>query len=199
VLSVRAEAGQYLPSWRPGLDYRSVVSAHRELGGGVLLELSHELDYLRWLFGEVCWVQARLARQSALQIDVEDTVHMLLGFERRAGDSELTASLNIDFIRHDAVRQCTVIGEEGSLRWNARAGTVEFFQPGDAAWRGVFDRPEARDDTYIAVWKHLLECVETGAAPLVSGEDGLSVLRIIDAARESSQRNRTVTVGSPGT
>ena len=47
LLSVRCEIGQYLPSWRPGTDYRHGVSARRELGGGVLLELSHEIEYLR--------------------------------------------------------------------------------------------------------------------------------------------------------
>ena len=42
VLSVRSEVGQYLPSWRPGGDYRENVSAQAALGGGALLELSHE-------------------------------------------------------------------------------------------------------------------------------------------------------------
>src|SRR5882762_6465801 len=78
VLSARAEVGQFLPSWRPGSDYRQTVSARTELGGGVLLELSHEIDYLRWLFGEVEWVSAVERRQSALEIDVEDTAHLVL-------------------------------------------------------------------------------------------------------------------------
>jgi predicted dehydrogenase len=64
LLSVRCEVGQYLPSWRPDDDYRIGVSARRDLGGGVLLELSHELDYLRWIFGEVEWVSAILSKQS---------------------------------------------------------------------------------------------------------------------------------------
>ena len=71
-LSVRCAVGQYLPSWRPKKDYRESVSARSELGGGVLLELSHEIDYLRWIFGEVDWVRATLLRQSELEIDVED-------------------------------------------------------------------------------------------------------------------------------
>ena len=57
-------------------DYRKTVSAQKILGGGVLLELSHELDYLRWIFGDVEFVQAQLARQSELDIDVEDTAHI---------------------------------------------------------------------------------------------------------------------------
>ncbi|MBE3139991.1 MAG: Gfo/Idh/MocA family oxidoreductase, partial [Thermoplasmata archaeon] len=53
VLSTRAEVGQYLPDWRPAIDYSQSVSAKSELGGGALLELSHELDYVRWLVGEI--------------------------------------------------------------------------------------------------------------------------------------------------
>jgi len=79
-LSVRAEVGQNLDSWRPGTDYRKSVSAQKALGGGVLLELSHEVDYLQWVFGDVAWVNATLTKQSALEIDVEDTAHLFLGF-----------------------------------------------------------------------------------------------------------------------
>ncbi|MFX7793064.1 Gfo/Idh/MocA family oxidoreductase, partial [Acinetobacter baumannii] len=47
------EIGQYLPDWRPTKDYRETVSAKTELGGGVLLELSHELDYAQWILGSL--------------------------------------------------------------------------------------------------------------------------------------------------
>ena len=67
VHAVRCEIGQYLPAWRPDADYRTTVSAQKALGGGVLLELSHELDLLRWVFGEVDWLSAWIGRQSALE------------------------------------------------------------------------------------------------------------------------------------
>ena len=60
ILSVRCEVGQFLPSWRPNIDYRESVSARKALGGGALLELSHEIDYLMWIFGDIDWVKATL-------------------------------------------------------------------------------------------------------------------------------------------
>lgn len=187
VLSVRCEVGQYLPSWRPDADYRQSVSARRELGGGVLLELSHELDYLRWIFGDVDWVKATLSRQSYLAIDVEDTAHLTLGFASTPDGHQLIGVVNLDFIRHDATRLCTAIGERGSLRWNGLTGVVEQFEPGAKMWREIFCYQHQRDDSYLAEWQHFLACVGGQSTPLVSGEDGLKVLQIIDAARRASE------------
>ncbi|HWA70584.1 MAG TPA: Gfo/Idh/MocA family oxidoreductase [Rhizomicrobium sp.] len=190
VFSVRAEMGQYLPAWRPDSDYRQGVSARALLGGGVLLELSHEIDYLRWLFGDAAWVSATLARLGGLEIDVEDTVHMTLGF----GEGAPVAQLDMDFLRHDTARRCTVIGETGTLRWDAIAGTVERFR--DGGWTEVLrDRPE-RDFTYIAEWRHFQDCAEGRAAPLVGGGDGVAVLDIIEAARVSAREHRRCAIGA---
>ena len=76
--SVRCEVGHYLPYWRTNTDYRKSVSAQKILGGGVLLELSHEIDYLIWIFGSISKVNAFLTRHSSLEIDVEDTAYLRL-------------------------------------------------------------------------------------------------------------------------
>ena len=187
VLSVRCEIGQYLPSWRPDSDYRHGVSARHELGGGALLELSHELDYLRWIFGEVEWVKATLSRQSGLEIDVEDSAHLTLGFVPATDGHRLVGTVNLDFIRHDTTRLCTAIGERGSLRWNGLTGVVEHFEAGAKEWHVLFQHKHQRDDSYLVEWQHFLQCVNAKATPLISGEDGLKVLQIIDAARHSSE------------
>jgi predicted dehydrogenase len=191
VLSVRCEVGQYLPCWRPDTDYRLGVSARQELGGGVLLELSHELDYLRWIFGEVTWVSAWLGRQSALEIDVEDTAHLTLGFARHVLGLIPVATLSLDFIRHDTMRLCTAIGEQGSLRWNGLTGEVEERPAGSSGWHLVFHHTSQRDDSYRTQWQNFLSCVQTGRTPCVTGEDGLAVMEIIDAARQSAAEQGT--------
>lgn len=186
VLSVRCEIGQYLPSWRPESDYRQGVSARQELGGGTLLELSHELDYLCWIFGEVDWVKATLSRQSCLEIDVEDTAHLTLGFTPASDGRQLIGAVNLDFIRHDITRLCTAIGEKGSLRWNGLTGVVSLYEVGAKEWRELFRLPHQRDDSYMAEWKNFIECVIERKLPLITGDDGLKVLQIIDAARNSA-------------
>lgn len=186
VLSVRAEVGQSLESWRQDADYRKSVSASAELGGGVLLELSHEIDYLVWMFGEVDWVSAVQRKQSRLEIDVEDTAHMIIGFAPKPDGTALVGTLDMDFVRQDSTRTCTVIGETGSLRWDGIAGSVSFFDKNEGAWRVVFSHRPERDETYIAEWVHFFECVDSGRRPMVSGYDGLAVLEIVEAARRSS-------------
>ncbi len=191
-LGVRAEVGQFLPSWRPDADYRQGVSARQALGGGVLLELSHELDYLRWIFGAVRSVQAVVARQSSLEIDVEDTAELLMQFEPAGESAAVVASVHLDFVRRDITRMCTVVGERGTLRWNGIVGCVDLYSAESGAWETVFTSELGRDATYIAQWSHFLACVAGSDTPRVTGEDGLAVLRIVEAARAAASTGRRV-------
>lgn len=193
VLSVRCEIGQYLPSWRPDSDYRQSVSAQQKLGGGALLELSHELDYLRWIFGEVDWVKAVLSKQSNLDIDVEDSAHIILGFTTtNDSNHQLIGTVNLDFIRHDTIRLCTAIGEKSSLRWDGLTGKVTLYDSSKHEWSEVFGYSHQRDDSYIAEWLHFIECINHKKTPLITGEDGLNVLEIIEATRLSSTSGNKV-------
>ena len=78
-----------MPSWRPNSDYTKSVSAIKKLGGGVLLELSHDIDYLVWLFGNVKWVNSTIHRQGNLKIDTEDTAHVTLCFSGTNKNSDI--------------------------------------------------------------------------------------------------------------
>jgi predicted dehydrogenase len=185
VLSIRCDVGQYLPAWRPGSDYRNCASARQELGGGVLLELSHELDYLRWIFGEISWVNATLSRQSDLDITVEDSAHLVLGFSSFGNNSHLIGTVNLDFIRHDLTRECVVIGEMGSLRWNGLIGEVSIYELGTNEWQVLLNFPQSINESYLAEWHNLLASIRELKTPLVSGLDGLRVVQIIQSARNS--------------
>ena len=188
IYSVRSEIGQYLPSWRPGTDYRKDVSAQKSLGGGALLELSHEIDYLSWIFGRVDWVKSHVSKQSDLEIDVEDSAYVVLGFEEVDGEV-LTASLNIDFIRHDTTRKCFVIGEKGTLLWDGIKGQVKFFEKSSKHWEILFLSSPDRNFTYIEEIKSFFLSVEANIRPSITGEDGLQVVNIVENIKQSSSEN----------
>jgi len=185
VYSIRSEVGQYLPDWRPELDYRLSVSSQKNLGGGALLELSHEIDYLLWIFGKVDWVNAHVSKQSDLEIDVEDSAQVILGF-KKTDNKMLTASLNIDFIRHDTTRKCFAIGEKGTILWDGIKGQVEFFEKSKQYWVVLFSSSPHRDYTYIEEIKSFFSSVENNKDPAISGEDGLQVLNIVENIKKSS-------------
>ncbi len=194
ILSVRSEVGQYLPSWRPKNDYRLGVTASQALGGGALLELSHEIDYLRWIFGEVEWVEGVLIKQSNLEINVEDIVHIVLGYRANNSDRRFIGTLNMDIVRHDSTRICTVIGEMGSLRWNGIEGTVEILKAGEKEWHIIFNCKHSREDSYRAEWLNLIDCINKNIESNISGNDGLKVMKIIDAVRQASKKQGRVRV-----
>ena len=194
IYSVRCEIGQYLPSWRPEEDYRTTVSACRNLGGGVLLELSHELDLLRWLFGDVYWLSAWIGNQSDLEINVEDSAMLQLGYS-----DGIVAQLCMDFIRHDTTRCCTVIGAAGSLCWDAVAGQVTHFDSDTGDWSELFSAKDQRDFSYTAQIDAFLSAVQTGqpSAIAAQGTDGLAVMKLIDAAhRSDASEGRRIVLGA---
>lgn len=186
ILSVRCEVGQYLPSWRPDSDYRQGVTARKEFGGGALLELSHEIDYLRWIFGEIDWVKATLSRQSKLEIDVEDSAHLTIGFLPTITERQLVGTLNLDLIRHDYTRSCTVIGEKGTLRWNGLTGEVSLFESKASDWMQIYCHEPKKDESYDAEWKDFVDSIQKKKDPFVTGNDGLKVLEFIESARRSA-------------
>ena len=72
VIKVHISCGQYLPTWRPEVDYRKSYSAFKDKGGGVLLDLSHEIDYCQWLFGSMQELKSYQVKISDLEIDSDD-------------------------------------------------------------------------------------------------------------------------------
>ena len=191
---IYCSAGQFLPDWRPDKDYRKSVSAQKSLGGGVLLELSHEVDYLRWIFGEIKWVSGSLGNVGELGIDVEDSAEFKLGFNSKLSAHDLIADVHLDFIRKAPQRYCKVVGILGSLEWNGLTGEVIFNSKKHELSRTFTFSDSGFSKTYRDEWKSLINCITTGDKPLVSGGDGLRVVEIIEAIREANETGAKVDV-----
>src|SRR6202035_2236334 len=94
ILWANVEAGSYLPDWRPWQDYRKSYTARREMGGGILLDGSHEIDYVTWFFGAPQEVACMAGRVSELEVNVEDCATVLLRFP-----DGTRADVHLDFIQ----------------------------------------------------------------------------------------------------
>lgn len=186
ILSIRCEVGQYLPTWRPESDYRESVSARLDLGGGALLELSHEIDYIQWIFGCIDWVRASMHKKSSLEINVEDLVHIIFESYPDFQDSPIVGTINLDFIRHDKTRSCIAIGENGSIRWNGLTGVIDIFESHSNEWREILMPISQPIDAYNSEWHHLIEEIGKDRKDYEPGKDSLKVMRVIEAVRKSN-------------
>jgi predicted dehydrogenase len=186
VLGFRAEVGQFLPDWRPGRDYREGVSARADLGGGVVLELSHEFDYLRMLLGEVAEVVAWTGRQGDLGLDVEDSAEALVRFQGGAA-----GSVHLDMLQRAPVRQCRIHGGEGTLVWNGLDHTARLFRAGEG-WSDLVSGPVDRNQPFLDELEHFLQCAAGGGTPAVTGEDGLRALEFALAVKQSAREGGPV-------
>ncbi len=154
---VWASVGSHLESWRPGSDYRASVTAQRELGGGALLELSHEIDYCVWLLGSPVSLSASLHHSGVLDVDVEDVVDLQLEFADGA-----TANIHLDLVDRSAHRCCRVVGTRGTAELDLLSHELTVT---DAAGTDVrMYEKTAVNDMYLRQQERFLEMFARGRA-----------------------------------
>ena len=191
-LYFRAWFDHYLPNWRPGRDYRSSYSARRDQGGGIILEGTHEIDYLRWLGGEITRVRAHAARLSDLEIDAEDYASLTLEFESGA-----QARVELDCLSLLKVRGCEVVGAEGRLRWSSEGKAPETVRvlhwEGTQRVKEIYVSPAYDPNAmYLDEMRHFLGCIDGRCEPLLDLEQGCRVLEVVLAARRAAESGREV-------
>jgi predicted dehydrogenase len=186
-LFFRSRFSHYLPSWRPGRDYRAIYSARRQEGGGIILEGVHEIDYLRWLAGEVTAVTADASRLSTLEIESEDYALVRLTFETGA-----VGQIHLDYLSPVKLRGCEIVGEDGTLEWRSEGKApeqvhVRVWRAGAGRWEDLY-RSAAYDanEMYLAELRHFIDCVEGRAEPLLDIDGARRVLALALTARGES-------------
>lgn len=191
------QTGQYLPDWRPDSDYRAGVSAKKELGGGVLLELSHELDYASWLFGMPPSLQASCGKVSDLEINVEDSAHVLFEYPSRR------VAIQIDFLQRVAKMGLQIIGSEATLEADLIKETAHLFSPDQPDGLPV-DGPASEDgnEVYLRQFDVFFANAFSSYEPRFPGsrdntdwatvEQSTRVIELVDAAKTASSAGRRV-------
>lgn len=203
----RAQYGNWLPGMRPDADYTKLYCAHKDQGGGVILDAIHEIDYLSWLLGGVESVLCDADRRSDLTIDVEDYAAIILR-HRDGARSEI----HLDYLQRAKRRGCDIVGADGTLSWisegkNPESCTVRLYEAGTGAWTTLL-ADDALDalPMYRAMLDDFLSVLAGGPAAgmvdgiteetrLLDGRAALDVLRVALAARVSAETGRKVECG----
>ena len=93
ILFIHAKCGQFLPNWRQERNYKESYSASKEKGGGVLLDLSHEIDYVHWLCGKLKKLYSIQEKVSDLNINSDDFT-IIVGKTKK----NILVNISIDYL-----------------------------------------------------------------------------------------------------
>lgn len=170
----KIEVGQFLLLWRPDRDYRDSYSASEAKGGGVALDLSHEIDYMRYLFGEPCNWKVMKARVSKLEIDSDDVFEGIYRY-----DNNFICNVHMDYLQKDKKREIRIVGSEGMLNCDLIGKSIRI-KKGDKETvindKDMFDI----DRTYTDELKHFIGVVEKDIIPDITLDDGIKALKLLE-------------------
>jgi predicted dehydrogenase len=184
-LYARAEVGQYLPDWHPTEDYRNWYMAHESQGGGALLDLSHEIDYKRWLFGNIGFPEGIVTNHiySGLEIDSDS----LADFTCVLGTTTF-GSIHMNLLDRSYNRRLRILGSEGTIDWDYTRGSVRIKLPGEPMATNLYD--EDRNIQFIEEMRAFIQLVKTGVVDerFSTLEDGIEVLKVVDSLKRQNGR-----------
>jgi hypothetical protein len=175
--------GQFLPDWRPNKDYRDSVSANRELGGGVLLELSHEFDYAHWILGNLNVEYAILRSSKELNLAVEDIADVVL-----TNQQGTVCNIHLDFLQRVPQRTCSIIGSKGRIDWNLIENSVELSNV-DGSHTVYSDPQWDKNQMYLSMINDFDSMIKGEHHQCVNVDDAAKVIKTIDSIKKQANWN----------
>ena len=147
--SLRSISSSYLPDWRPGVDYRKTYSAHKDMGGGVSIDLIHEWDYLQYLIGFPERAYSIIEKRSGLEIDSDDVALYIADY----GDK--TAEIHLDYFGRVPIRKIEIFTKEDTVECDLLTDTISFLKSGEQ-----IILTEERDDTQARELEAFLDMIQ---------------------------------------
>ena len=189
-LSFHAHWGEYLPHWHPWEDFKQGYAARPDLGGGVILTLTHPLDYLRMLLGEVDSLWS-FTSASNLGLEVEDAAEIGLKMKNGA-----LGSVHLDYNQQPPSHRWEMVGSNGTMKWDNASGNLDVFAAEKKNWM-TYPPPAGfeRNVMFIEEMKHFISVVQKEESPSCTLEDGKQALRLALAAHESNEKETLVKLG----
>ena len=167
VYSIRVISSSYLPDWRPGIDYKQTYSAHKELGGGVSIDLIHEWDYLFYLLGSPKSVKSIISKKSNLEIDSDDIAIYVAEYDG------LLAEVHLDYFGRKTIRKAEIFTKDDSIEVDLIKQSI-FYRKSNK----MIDLSEDRDSYQKKELMHFFDIISEKCNNDNSIEEACQVLQI---------------------
>jgi predicted dehydrogenase len=159
--------GSYLPDWRPNVDFKTIYSANENQGGGVHLDLIHELDYCVYLFGMPAKSTHFWKKNSSLGINAIDSAHYVFEYET------FLANITLNYFRRDAKRTLEIVTPYSTIVLNLLTNTVT--ENGLV----LFQSAQTSVDTYLKQMQYFLTEINQNRQPMNNFDEACSILALV--------------------
>lgn len=160
--------GSYLPDWRPKKDFRTLYSSNSTMGGGVHLDLFHELDYTTWLFGLPAKSKSVLRNSSSLEIDAVDYANYVLEY------ATFTASIILNYYRRKPKRELEIVLDDDTWKVDLIKNEIK-----NDAGEFLFQTTDFNvKDTYSLQLDYFIGCLKNKQVPMNSLNESIEILKI---------------------
>ena len=180
--------GAHLADWHPWEKYQEFFMSSKKLGGGALLDESHFIDLLIWMFGMPKSLFARVDKISSLEIETDDNVDILIEY-----NDGLRANIHLDLYRRPHERYIRAIGDDGSIEWSIEPNCVKIGTKEGQVWK-TNNFSSSRNDMFVNVAKEFLAIIDGSLDPSCTIDDGVKVMKLIEASRESSKKDKIIKI-----
>lgn len=188
IISAQIENNSFLPDYHPWENYRKSYAAKKELGGGVVLTQIHDIDFIRWLFGDVKRIISITGKFSNLEISSEDMSASLIEFK-----NNVICQMNLSFFQRPYYRSCKIKGTKGVIEWNSDNNSVRLFLGNTKKWKNIKIRNNYKlissgststitnkrlNQMYIDEIKYFINCVNKRNIKNNNIQDGIETLKL---------------------
>jgi len=185
---VRFVMSAHLEDWHPGEPLSEFFMSSKELGGGALLDESHWLDLMIWFFGDPEQVFAQVETIGGLEIDSDDNVDMVVRYP-----DGLRVTVHLDLYGRPHEKSIQFSGDNGTMLWSESPNRIAICREMAADWQEELFTCE-RNEMFVAVAAEFMALLDGAPAMTCGISDGVKVMRVIDAARESHRRGTAISL-----
>ena len=186
---VRGEFSEYLPDWHPYEKYNSFYMAKKQMGGGSILDQSHVMDLIHYLFGNFKSVMAFNSKLSNLEIEADDIAEMIVELE-----SGILASIHTDIFGRKHNKSLEIKGSNGNIHWDFYKNSITVYDAKEKKIKHDESFDKDFNKVYTEELKYFIKCCEDNVEAQPNLEVGIDTMKLILASEKSHNNGKKIII-----